>query len=423
LPDVIPRAGSAGTLPSSDPFADLIQPFSHRGVELGLERLQAALAELGHPERRFAAVQVAGTNGKGSICTLVHAALLAAGIRAGLYTSPHLSSWTERIQLGGAPISELQLRAQLQAARPVAERHRLTPFELVTAAAFLAFAEADLELVVLEVGLGGRLDATSCHPDRRVVGFASIGLDHLEVLGPDAASIALEKAGALGAGVEAVSGPQMPAVEAVLRQQAARLGVRLRWVTPLDDKTWTLGLPGQVQQLNAAVALGMLQALGRQGWDLPEQAIREGFAAARWPGRLQRLQWQGLPLLIDGAHNAPAAQRLRAELDQHGRRHGLPPGARRWVLGMLANKQGAEILQALLGPGDQAWIVPVPGHASWRQSALLGGLGPGQAARLHSAPDLPTALRAAARQGRGPVLVAGSLYLLGHLLASAAAPG
>ncbi|MFO0105532.1 MAG: bifunctional folylpolyglutamate synthase/dihydrofolate synthase, partial [Cyanobium sp.] len=168
-----------------DSFADLIEPFSHRGVDLGLGRLQGALAELGHPERRFAAVQVAGTNGKGSICTLVQRSLLAAGIRAGLYTSPHLVSWTERILLGPETIPAAVLRRHLRSAREVVERHQLTPFELVTAAAFLAFAEAQLPLVVLEVGLGGRLDATSCHPDRGVIGFATVGLDHREWLGPD----------------------------------------------------------------------------------------------------------------------------------------------------------------------------------------------------------------------------------------------
>ncbi|MFQ6537595.1 MULTISPECIES: bifunctional folylpolyglutamate synthase/dihydrofolate synthase [Aphanothece] len=410
--DVLPGA--------TDDFADLIEPFSRRGVDLGLERLQAALADLGHPERRFAAIQVAGTNGKGSICTLLHQALLAAGLRAGLYTSPHLVSWTERIRPGAEPIAAASLRHHLQAAAAAAQRHGLTPFELVTAAAFLAFAEAGLDLVVLEVGLGGRLDATTCHPDRRVIGFASIGLDHAEFLGPDAASIAAEKAAVLQPGAWAVSGPQQPEVAAVLGAQARRMGARLEWVEPLDPSAWVLGLPGGVQQLNAAVALGMLRALRAQGWTIPEAAIRRGFAAARWPGRLQRIHRLGVPLLLDGAHNPPAAQRLRRELDQHGQRHGLGPGPRRWVLGMLANKQGVEILQALLGPGDRAWIVAVPGHASWTAAALQDAC-PAAGVGLEQAEDLSEAIRRAAAGGSGqPVLVAGSLYLIGHLLAASA---
>ena len=400
--------------PELDNFADLIEPFSRRGVDLGLDRLQAALAELGNPERRFAAVQVAGTNGKGSICTLVHQALLAAGIRAGLYTSPHLVSWTERIRLGHDPIAAPCLRRHLETATPIAQRHQLTPFELVTAAAFLAFAAADLELVVLEVGLGGRLDATTCHPHRPVIGFASVGLDHAEFLGPDPATIAAEKAGVLQPGAVAVSAPQSPEVAAVLSDRAAAVGAELRWVEPLDLNQWPLGLSGAVQAANGAVALGLLRALKERGWPVNDPAIRRGFAAARWPGRLQQLSWHGLPLLLDGAHNLPAALALRAELDDHPERHGLASGPRYWLLGMLANKQGPEIAAALLAPGDRAWIVPVPGHACWSLEALTAA-NPRLASQLHSAPSLEAGLTLAGTCS-GRIVVAGSLYLLGQLL-------
>lgn len=398
----------------TDNFADLIEPFSRRGVDLGLDRLQAALAELGHPERHFAAVQVAGTNGKGSICTLVHQALLAAGIRSGLYTSPHLVSWTERIRLGHAPIAAPILRRNLESATPAARRHQLTPFELVTAAAFLAFAEADLELVVLEVGLGGRLDATTCHPHRPVIGFASVGLDHAEFLGPDPATIAAEKAGVLQAGAVAISAPQSPEVAAVLTDRAAAVAAELRWVELLDLDQWPLGLSGAVQAANGAVALGLLRALRERGWPINDAAIRRGFAAARWPGRLQQLEWRGLPLLLDGAHNLPAALALRAELDANPQRHGMATGPRHWVLGMLANKQGPEIAAALLAPGDKAWIVPVPEHACWSLEALAAA-SPHLASQLHTASDLEAGLTLAGTSS-GRIVVAGSLYLLGQLL-------
>jgi dihydrofolate synthase/folylpolyglutamate synthase len=416
-------------MPELDPFADLIEPFSRRGVDLGLERLQAALADLGNPERRFAAVQVAGTNGKGSICTLVHRSLLAAGIRAGLYTSPHLVSWTERIRLGAEPIEAAALRRQLLAARPVAERHGLTPFELVTAAAFLAFAEARLPLVVLEVGLGGRLDATSCHPHRGVIGFATVGLDHREFLGPDLASIAAEKAGVLLQGAVAISGPQTPAVAAVLERQAEATGAQLRWREPLAQAAdgsleiagqfCPCGLAGSVQAANGAVALGMLEALAERGWPVGTTAIRQGFAEARWPGRLQQLHWRGVPLLVDGAHNPPAAAALRAELDRHPARHGLGPGPRQWLLGMLANKQGPELVTQLLAAEDRAWIVPVPGHASWTCQQLVAAL-PQLAQQLQPAADLEQAVGLAQRAAPGARLIlAGSLYLIGDLLAAA----
>lgn len=411
---------------AGESFADLIEPFSRRGVDLGLDRLQAALAELGHPERRFAAVQVAGTNGKGSIATLVHRSLLAAGIRAGLYTSPHLVCWTERIRIGAEAVAPAALRRHLLHARAVAERGGLTPFELVTAAAFLAFAGAGCELVVLEVGLGGRLDATTCHPARSVIGFASVGLDHREFLGPDLASIAAEKAGVLRAGAIAVSAPQAPVVAAVLEERARRVAAELRWVDPLPQAAdgalqiagrWcACGVAGAVQAANGAVALGMLRALAERGWPIDEAAIAAGFAAARWPGRLQQVSWRGTPLLLDGAHNPPAAAALRRELDTHPGRHGLAPGRRHWVLGVLANKQAAELLQALLAPADRAWIVPVPGHASWSGPDLAAAL-PAQAHQLHRAEDLDEAIAlAAASAGGQRLVVAGSLYLIGAVL-------
>ena len=160
-----------------DPFSELIAPFSCRGVDLGLKRIDAALAELGHPEGRFRAVQVAGTNGKGSIATMVERIATAAGLRCGLYTSPHLLSWCERIRLPDGAIGEDALKDLLQRLQPLALRHDLTPFELITVAAFVAFAEAEVDLAVLEVGLGGRLDATTVHPRRDVLAFANIGLD------------------------------------------------------------------------------------------------------------------------------------------------------------------------------------------------------------------------------------------------------
>lgn len=411
----------------ADSFADLIEPFSRRGVDLGLDRLQAALADLGHPERQFAAVQVAGTNGKGSIATLVHSSLLVAGINAGLYTSPHLVSWCERIRIGNSPISEAALRHQLLALQGLGQSHQLTPFELVTAAAFCAFAQAGCPLVVLEVGLGGRLDATTCHPDRGVVGFGSIGLDHSEFLGPTAAAIAAEKAGVLQRGCTALSAGQSPEVAAVLQERAAACGAELRLVEPLDLGHWNLGIPGAIQASNGAVALGMLHALSDRGWAISASAIRTGFAQAHWPGRLQALQWRGHDLLLDGAHNPPAAQVLRLELDRRSANQGAAQTGRHWVLGMLANKAAPEILDILLVPGDRAWIVPVPGHASWSPEALKAAC-PAWSQALQSAPAIEAGISeataasqaSAASQGAPPVVVAGSLYLIGHLLATVA---
>ncbi len=406
---------------------DLLEPFARRGVDLGLERLRAALADGGHPERNFPAVQVAGTNGKGSICSFLHAILRAADLRCGTYRSPHLVSWCERLQLDDAWITPAQLREDLRRWRPIGERHNLTPFELLTAAAFGRLAASGVDLAVLEVGLGGRLDATTAHPDRQVVGFAAIGLDHREHLGDTIAAIAAEKAGVLGPGCIAFSAPQLPEAAAVLKAEARRQGAELHWLEPLGDPVDggpALGLAGDLQRANAAVAAAMAGALAARGWPIPAAAISSGLAAARWPGRLERRRYQGRPLLLDGAHNPPAAAALRRELDR------LEPGrSRRWLLGVQAHKQGGEMLTALLGPGDQAVIVPIPGHASW-DVATLAAARPALAERLGTAASVGEGLAwlmlepggSAAPPEALPV-VAGSLYLLGAVLPRLDPPG
>jgi dihydrofolate synthase/folylpolyglutamate synthase len=394
-------------LPEPVDLTDLLEPFRNRGVDLGLERLQRGLAAMGHPERRFEAVQVAGTNGKGSIVAMLEAILRAAGVPAGVYRSPHLRSWCERICLDGAWIDPDQLRMALQAWEPQARAQQLTTFEQLTGAAFSHFAAAAVPLAVLEVGLGGRLDATTTHPQRTVLGLATIGLDHCEWLGDTLGAIAGEKAGVFSPGAVAISGPQAPEVRQVFERQAAASGTELRWVEPLAD-TVPLGLPGDLQRLNGAVAVGMAQALAERGWPLPAEAIARGLAAARWPGRLERRAWRGQPLLLDGAHNPPAAQALRRELDRLA-----PGGGRRWLIGIQRHKDGPAMLVSLLAPGDQAWIVAFDDHDCWT-AAALGQAAPALAAQLHQAVDGPQGLDQLLGPGPLPV-VTGSLHLLGSL--------
>ena len=403
---------------------DLLEPFASRGIDLGLKRLEGALAAGGHPERRFRAVQVAGTNGKGSIATFLHTILRAAGLRCGIYRSPHLVSWCERIQLNDRWIAPATMRADLARWRPIAAAHQLTPFELLTAAAFDRFARADLDLSVLEVGLGGRLDATTAHPHRPVVGFGAIGLDHCEHLGADLASIAREKAGVLTAGCLAISAAQHPEAAAMLESEARRLGAELRWVAPLaapEAGGPELGLPGLVQCSNGAVAVGMARALAERAWPRPEAPLSEaailaGLAAARWPGRLETRHFQGIRLLLDGAHNPPAAVVLRQELDRLG------TGARLWLIGIQRHKDGATVLRALLRPEDRALIVPIPDHRAWSIDELAAAC-PDLAGQLTTAATLEGGLEQLATAGaadtflgRQVPVVAGSLYLLGAVI-------
>lgn len=416
-PQPQPAAASL-LLPEPVDLDDLLVSHRPRGIDLGLDRLQAALAEAGHPERRFPAVQVAGTNGKGSICTMLHAILRAAGVRCGTYRSPHLISWCERLQLGDAWIAADTLRQDVSRWQPLGERHRLTVFELLTGAAFDRLAREQVDLAVLEVGLGGRLDATSTHPRRQVVGFAAIGLDHREVLGDSLTAIAREKAGVLAPGVIAISGPQPAEVVAVLEAAARERGSELRWVEPLADPAAggpPLALPGDLQRANGAVAVAMARALAETDWRpgaaaIGEQAIRAGLATARWPGRLDCRRWCGREILLDGAHNPPAAVALRRELDRRDGQAG-----RLWLLGMQLHKDGAGVLRALLRRQDRAAIVPIPDHTSWDLAALSQAC-PELADQLMAPASLEAGLDWLLNSARPLPVVAGSLHLLGSIL-------
>ena len=396
-----------------DDLSDLIPRFDLRGMDLQLDRMHAALHDLDHPCQAVPAIQVLGTNGKGSIVSFLESALCAAGLRCGVTTSPHLVSWCERIRIQGEPIAVETLRSQLQALQPLNERHRLTPFELLVTAAFLEFQRHACELLVLEVGLGGRLDATTAHPHRPVIAVASIGLDHCEHLGNNLTAIAMEKAAAIPPYATVISGAQDPAVQTVLDETCRKQQANLTWVQPLES-SWELGLAGEIQRSNAAVALGALKALSSLGWTLPEAVIREGFATARWPGRLETVRWREHRLRLDGAHNPPAAMQL-AEERVHWTNASIGVV---WILAIQAHKDAAAMLQALLQPQDQAWIIPVPGHKSWCRAALLKEL-PDRGNQLQEADSLETVLNQLNSDGwPTPMpIVAGSLYLIGDLFA------
>ena len=385
-------------------------------MDLQLDRMQGALKHLGSPCGDVPAIQIAGTNGKGSIASFISAALHWNGIRSGVTTSPHLVSWCERIAIDGQPIELADLRRLLNEQASVCKTFQLTPFEQLLASALVHFHHENIDLLVLEVGLGGRLDATTAHPKRPLIAMASIGLDHCEHLGSTLTAIATEKAAVITPESCVVSAEQHPDVRAVLEDSCHKQGAELRWVSPLDD-SWNLGLPGQLQRRNAAVARGALQALGALGWSLNDDDLRGGFARARWNGRMQRVRWRNEPLLMDGAHNPPAAEQLHLE-----RRHwpGEEAGVN-WILGIQAHKQAIAMLQILLQPQDRAWIVPVPDHNSWTLEALLQR-SPQWTHQLISASSVEQALvqinTPEQRKSAVPVL-AGSLYLIGDLLARA----
>lgn len=415
----------------------LLKSYERFGVHLGLERIQQLLTALGDPHQRVPVIHVAGTNGKGSVCAYLSAVLTQVGYRVGRYTSPHLVDWCERIQVNEQAIAPRELeRSLLQVQSAIQPEAAPTQFEVITAAAWLYFSQQQVDVAVVEVGLGGRLDATNVCDRPLVSIITSISWEHWQRLGPTLADIAREKAGILKPGCPVVVGPLPAEARAVVEQRIAELGCPAVWPEPaIDSGGWAvsqgikypLPLLGAVQLINSALAIATLQVLGQQGWEISEAAIALGMAKTTWPGRLQWTMWsnkdQTRPLLIDGAHNQAAAQALREFVQTAVN----PDKAITWVIGMLSTKDQAGILSALLRPGDRVYGVPVPGHDSLNPEKLvtlareicpdLGG--------CFACANLVTGLEAATHNvvemGLKPttastVILCGSLYLVGDFL-------
>ncbi len=396
-------------------------------VVLGLERMHEALEELGHPELRLRTVQVGGTNGKGSTCAFLDSILRAGGHRVGLYTSPHLVRVNERIQVGGVPVDDATLGARIvEVLRRSPAAAGATYFELGTLAALEHFAREEVDVAVLEVGLGGRLDATTASRPR-LTALTRVGLDHLELLGETVEAIAREKAAIFRRGVPAVVGEQRPEVLAVVEAAAAAVGAPL-WVEGRDFSLdglgryrgpglvldgLALGLHGEHQHHNAAVAIRCAHLLEGQGLPLSPEAIRTGLQRTRWPGRLEQVAGAP-PILLDGAHNEDGAAALRAALD-------TPPYAGRpvhLVFGVVSDKRVEPMLRTLLPRCASAVLTWVPTPRSLDPSSYLA-LARTLCLAVDVAPSPEEGL-ATARRRAGPdgwVLVAGSLYLVGAVKA------
>ncbi len=400
--------------------------FQPLGIKLGLERMLAVLAALGNPHQQVPIIHVAGTNGKGSVCAYVSSVLTAAGYRTGRYTSPHLVDWTERITIDQEPIAPDALTELFgEVERAIAQvGESLTQFEVVTAAAWLHFARQAVDVAVIEVGLGGRLDATNVVDEPIAWAITSIGRDHWQVLGDSLEQIAAEKAGIIKAGRPGVVAPLPAEAQAVVANRAAQLQCPIDWIAPAEligipdasgqpwarsgDLTYPLALAGAVQLTNSAVAIGLLRQLRSAGWAISDAAIQAGMAATRWPGRLQWATWQGRSLLVDGAHNADSALVLRAYVDS------CPLGPVTWVVGMLTTKDAAAVLNILLRSGDSLLAVPVPDPHSIDPATLAEmGAQITDLDQIATFSDLSPALTAACAGDRAVVLC-GSLYLLGQ---------
>jgi dihydrofolate synthase/folylpolyglutamate synthase len=410
------------------------------GSKPGLERITALLERLGRPQDKVPAVHIAGTNGKGSVAALLSSICQAAGCRTGLFTSPHLVRYNERIRLDGRPISDDELADLIAQVWPLVKDEGLigeyghpTEFELGTALAFLCFAELGVDLMIIEVGLGGRLDATNVIiPEAAVI--TKIAMDHAMQLGSTLGSIAKEKAGIIKEGRPVVSGPQEDeAREVIARVAQERRAPLLQvgsdveyelidwglWGTKLNyrgrlwrEKGLTMGLAGPHQAVNGATALAAAEVLVEEGWDISPEAVREGLRSARWPGRFEMVQ-ERPPVIFDGAHNPDGARALSQALA------GAFPGRPIiYVMAVLGEKDRAKILEALLPLGEKVVFTrPSSSRSAPSDPAELVELASPYGIESHSEGDPRQALAWAMEQAgeTGVVCICGSLYLVGEL--------
>ncbi|MFL5685764.1 MAG: bifunctional folylpolyglutamate synthase/dihydrofolate synthase [Chloroflexota bacterium] len=407
------------------------------GIRLGLGRTRALLAALGDPQRSIRGALVGGTNGKGSVLALAGCALRAAGLRVGQTPKPHLVSYRERVEIDGHPIGAQDFTrhvdAVLAVADRVARRHgEPTEFELLTAVVFRHFAEAGIDVALVEVGLGGRLDATHAW-DGGVAAVTNVALDHMDQLGPTIHAIAREKAAIIERGDRAVTGAEGEAL-GIIRRRARRMGAPLTVVSPAPIVDWDrdgltvelprlgrarVGLRGRHQAANVAVADAVLDALEDGGIaTADDDARRRGYASAVWPGRLELVSRADVDVLLDGAHNPAGASALAQAIDDL--RPHLAPGPVTLMMAAMADKDVDGIIDALAGAAALlgATVIATSVDAKRAMSAdELAARWRGRAPRVAEvaavADPLEALDRAAARGGT--VVVAGSLYLVGAI--------
>jgi dihydrofolate synthase/folylpolyglutamate synthase len=401
-----------------------------KAAKLGLDRMTALLAALGSPHRAGEFLHIAGTNGKGSTSAMLEAGLRAAGIRTGLYTSPHLVEPTERIRIAGAPVSREEFAAAFDRVHAAAERliasgafeFHPTYFETITAMAFLLFREHRVGTTVLEVGLGGRLDATNVLERPRLAVITAVDFDHEAFLGKSLEAITLEKAGILKPGAPAVFAIQRPEVTATLAAAAAVLGIEPAWcsrwrvedlalypggscfraVHESKDLRVECPLAGEHQVANALTAAVVLDTLG-----FPPAAIVEGIRQARWPGRLERVA-AAPEIILDGAHNPAGARALAAYVNR------FFEDRRIWlVYGAMRDKAVAEMAGILFPLADEV-IATAPSQARAVRPETIGGLA--DHPRLRAAGTVAAALDLVHREAapEDAVFVTGSLFLVGE---------
>ena len=429
----------------TDAITQRFAPLHPRLVDLSLGRIERLLAELGHPEAKTPPViHVAGTNGKGSTVAFMRAILEAAGKRVHVYTSPHLVRFNERIRLAGQLVDDARLDAALNVCERVNAGQPISVFEITTAAAFLLFSETPADYLLLEVGLGGRFDATNVIAKPAASVITPVSMDHPEFLGATVGKIAFEKAGILKAGVPAVIAAQAEEALSVIEREAIRLRVPRRLEgreyfvrgengrLVYEDEAGLLDLPkprlpGRHQYGNAAAAIATLRLVAP---DLPSGAFEQGLAQAQWPARLQRLR--GGPLIsrapagaevwLDGAHNEAGGRVLAEAMADFEEASPRPLVV---ICGTLSTKDTGAFLAHFKGLAREVIAVPIPGEHVARSADEVAAFAARAGLSARVAPDVGAALdELAAEDWPQPprILIAGSLYLAGAVLEQNGSP-
>lgn len=381
---------------------DWLYSAQNRGIKLGLQTTRNLLDASGRPEKKLRFFHVAGTNGKGSVSAFLESILRAQGYRTGLYTSPHLVDFRERIRIDGRVVSKDVVHIGLIHLRNACEQHgwNATFFELTTVLALLIFASEGADIVVLETGMGGRLDSTNVVTPLACV-ITSIGLDHQQWLGKTLEEIAAEKAGIFKPGVPAVIAPQQPAVLHTLKNAATVIGCPLIFPEAPLSSDIPLGLNGSHQRWNARLAV---EALHAAGIDVSESAVAHGLKSVCWPGRFQDV---GNKTIIDGAHNPLAAEHLfQVWRETRGDKQA------RLIFGAMADKDYRKILSILAPMVQEAWLVPINSSRSADPNDLF------RACKELNIPAriLPSLAEALAIPVEDWTLITGSLYLAGEAI-------
>jgi len=382
------------------------------GANFGLENTRKLAALVGNPQKKLRFIHVAGTNGKGSTCAMLESIYRAAGLRVGLFTSPHLVSFRERIQVNRQLIPENELIRLVEEIQPLLKQfptdNHLTLFEVVTVMALKFFAEQKCDLVIWETGLGGRLDATNIVPPLASV-ITNIAFDHQQWLGDTLEKIAAEKAGIIKPGVPVVTATDAPEAMTVIEKIAREKNAPLKIAHRLA-RTFAPPLLGGHQKINAALALATVEVLQRQ-IPVSEEQIRVGLENVNWPGRLQLIEkTDGRKILLDGAHNVASAKVLREALEKN-----FPAKERTLVLGVLQDKDWREICEILSPLATKIFLVPVASERSANPKELAEICrAANRTAEILVCDSLKEALQKTSAENF--IVITGSLYLVGEAL-------